>query len=242
MPVHQRASRARLAEVAAYRRGWARGTYVNRVDGDRSPQRRRPPGSSAPAHPRAGQPGPEPPQVIRRPPAPPPSPHAQTQPLRRQTTPPPPATASPASRVPPPRPLATSRKRGKLRWVRTLVTALLVGVLLIGAGITAAAVWFDYKLHREPVLADYPDRPAAGRGTNWLIVGSDSRQGLSAEQQQDLATGGDIGNGRTDTILLVHVPGLGSGAPTTMVSIPRDSYVPIPGHGKDKINAAFATG
>ena len=119
---------------------------------------------------------------------------------------------------------------------------LLVGVLLIGAGIIACAVWFDYKLHREEVLADYPGRPAPGRGTNWLIVGSDSRQGLSAEQQQDLATGGDIGNGRTDTILLVHVPGVGSGAPTSMVSIPRDSYVPIPGHGKDKINAAYATG
>lgn len=146
--------------------------------------------------------------------------------------------------MPPPRPQAptTPRKRGKLRWVRRVVSVLLVAVLLIGACILGGAIWFDYKLHREQVLADYPDRPAAGRGTNWLIVGSDSRQGLSAEQQQDLATGGDIGNGRTDTILLVHVPGVGSGAPTTMVSIPRDSYVPIPGHGKDKINAAFAMG
>ncbi|WP_139809438.1 LCP family protein, partial [Mycobacterium avium] len=72
--------------------------------------------------------------------------------------------------------------------------------------------------------------------------GSDSRQGLSAEQQQQLATGGDIGDGRTDTILLVHLPGVGSGVAPTMVSIPRDSYVPIPEHGKDKINAAFAMG
>jgi LCP family protein required for cell wall assembly len=115
-------------------------------------------------------------------------------------------------------------------------SALLVGLLLIGA------IWFDTRLHREQVLADYPERPGPGRGTNWLIVGSDSRQGLSAEQQQDLATGGDIGNGRTDTMLLVHVPSLGSANPPTMVSIPRDSYVPIPGHGKDKINAAFAMG
>ncbi|MGB8390452.1 LCP family protein, partial [Mycobacterium sp.] len=84
--------------------------------------------------------------------------------------------------------------------------------------------------------------PGPGRGTNWLLVGSDSRQGLTPEQQQDLATGGDIGSGRTDTILFVHVPQLWSGTPTTMVSIPRDSYVPIPGHGKDKINAAFAMG
>jgi LCP family protein required for cell wall assembly len=97
-------------------------------------------------------------------------------------------------------------------------------------------------LHREPVLMDYLNRPGAGRGTNWLLVGSDSRQGLTPEQQRDLATGGDIGNGRTDTILLVHVPQFGSSNPTTMVSIPRDSYVPIPGHGQDKINSAFAIG
>lgn len=123
-----------------------------------------------------------------------------------------------------------------------MVSVLLVTVLLVGAGIIGGAVWFDYKLHREEVLTDYPGRPTAGRGTNWLIVGSDSRQGLTAAQQQDLTTGGDIGNGRTDTILLVHVPGVGSDATPTMVSIPRDSYVPIPGHGKDKINAAFAMG
>jgi LCP family protein required for cell wall assembly len=92
------------------------------------------------------------------------------------------------------------------------------------------------------VLADYADRPGATRGTNWLLVGSDSRAALTPEQQAELATGGDLGNGRTDTIMVVHVPGLGSSAPTTMVSIPRDSYVPIPGYGSDKINAAFALG
>lgn len=123
-----------------------------------------------------------------------------------------------------------------------MVSFLVVAVLLIGAGLVAGAVWFDTKLHREQVLADYPERPAPGRGTNWLIVGSDSRQSLSAAQQQDLATGGDIGDGRTDTILLVHVPGVGSSVPTALVSIPRDSLVPIPDHGKDKVNAAFSMG
>ena len=122
------------------------------------------------------------------------------------------------------------------------MSVLLVVVLLLGAGIVGGAMWFDTKMHREPVLADYAERPSPGRGTNWLLVGSDSRQNLSAEQQQELATGGDIGNGRTDTILLVHVPALWSDTPTTIVSIPRDSYVPIPDHGKDKINAAFAIG
>ena len=120
--------------------------------------------------------------------------------------------------------------------------AVLIGLLLAGAGILGGAIWLDTTLHREQALTDYPDRPAPGRGTNWLLVGSDSRQGLSAEQQQDLATGGDVGSSRTDTILLVHVPEFWSSTQATMVSIPRDSYVPIPGHGKDKINAAFAMG
>lgn len=179
--------------------------------------------------------------MIPRPNVPPPSPTAETQPLHR-AIPPAPTPVGPAQRQPPPRPRAPSAPRKRRRWLRILLSALLVVVLLVGAGIVAGVVWFDGRLHREQVLADYADRPAPGRGTNWLIVGSDSRQTLSAAQQQDLATGGDIGDGRTDTILLVHLPGVGSGVPTTMVSIPRDSYVPIPEHGKDKINAAFGMG
>ncbi len=110
-------------------------------------------------------------------------------------------------------------------------------VALVGLG-----GWIDHSLHRAAVFADYPNRPAAGHGTTWLLVGSDSRNDLSPQQQTELATGGDTGNGRTDTIMLIHVPGLGSSVPTTMVSIPRDSYVPIPGQGRDKINAAFSLG
>jgi LCP family protein required for cell wall assembly len=112
---------------------------------------------------------------------------------------------------------------------------MLVGIVGLGG-------WLDGSLHRTAALADYAERPAAGSGTTWLLVGSDSRSGLSPEQQADLATGGDIGSSRTDTIMLVHLPGLGSSAPTTMVSIPRDSYLEIPGHGSDKVNAAFAIG
>lgn len=121
--------------------------------------------------------------------------------------------------------------------VLPLVILTMLAVTVVGAGI-----WIDSSLHRIPALADYPERPARGKGTTWLLVGSDSRQALSPDQQAELATGGDIGNGRTDTILLVHVPGFGSSTPTTMVSIPRDSYVPVPGSGEDKINAAFAIG
>jgi LCP family protein required for cell wall assembly len=128
------------------------------------------------------------------------------------------------------------------RRVRVVAFTLLIGSLLASAGIIGGAVWLDTTLHREQALTDYPDRPGQGRGTNWLLVGSDSRQGLTAEQQQELATGGDIGSSRTDTVLLVHLPELRSETPATVVSIPRDSYVPIPGHGKDKINSAFAMG
>lgn len=80
-------------------------------------------------------------------------------------------------------------------------------------------------------------RPAEQPGTTFLLVGSDSREGLSAADRSRLKTGGDVGQ-RTDTIMLLHT---GSGPPL-LLSIPRDSIVPIPGRGTNKINAAFAFG
>jgi LCP family protein required for cell wall assembly len=115
-------------------------------------------------------------------------------------------------------------------------------LVLAVAGAVGTGLWIDSTLHRVAALTDYADRPAEGKGTTWLLVGSDSRQGLTPEQQNELATGGDMGSGRTDTIMVVHVPAFGSSTPTTMVSIPRDSYVDIPDNGTDKINAAFVYG
>lgn len=178
-------------------------------------------------------PEPEPSQVIRRDPGYRPPVTQPTAALRRR---------QPAGRRPPPAHPEKPRRRRKRAWGQLISLSLLIALLLVSAGILGGALWMDTTLHREPVLTDYPGRPASGRGTTWLLVGSDSRQGLTVEQQQALATGGDIGNGRTDTILLVHVPAFGSDTPTTMVSIPRDSYVPIPGYGRDKINSAFAMG
>ncbi len=82
-------------------------------------------------------------------------------------------------------------------------------------------------------------RPADGPGTTYLLVGSDSREGLTPAQEHDLGTGAASG-GRTDTIILLHVSD-GSG-PNVMLSIPRDSYVSVPGHSQNKINAAYAFG
>ncbi len=83
------------------------------------------------------------------------------------------------------------------------------------------------------------ERPTDTSGYNYLLVGSDSREGLTTEQRKKYATGDAAGN-RTDTIMLVHVSE--SGGKPVMVSLPRDSYVPIPGHGRDKINAAYSIG
>ncbi|QGU01095.1 Regulatory protein MsrR [Corynebacterium kalinowskii] len=128
------------------------------------------------------------------------------------------------------RPTRRRQAPGCLRGVGAL---LLVAVLLL-AGVF---LWADTKLTRVEALPD--DRIANTAGTNWLLVGSDSRQGLSEDQIAELNTGGDIGVGRTDTIMLLHIPR--SGQPT-LISIPRDSYVNIPGHGEDKINSAFTIG
>ena len=81
------------------------------------------------------------------------------------------------------------------------------------------------------------DRPGDQPGTTYLLVGSDSRADLSAEERKELNTGGAAGQ-RTDTIMLLHT---GDG-PNLLMSIPRDSLVPIPGHGTTKINAAYAFG
>ena len=81
------------------------------------------------------------------------------------------------------------------------------------------------------------DRPSDQPGTTYLLVGSDSRAGLSAEERKKLHTG-DAQSELTDTILLLHT---GDG-PTTLVSIPRDSPLDIPGHGRGKVNSAFGKG
>ncbi|RUQ12672.1 LytR family transcriptional regulator [Corynebacterium genitalium] len=111
--------------------------------------------------------------------------------------------------------------------VLALVIALLIGSVLIA----------DARLNRTAAM---PEQQISGTsGTNWLLVGSDSRTGLSEKDVERLGTGGDLGTVRTDTIMLMHLPLRGK---PTLVSIPRDSYVPVPGYGYDKINAAFSIG
>jgi LCP family protein required for cell wall assembly len=121
---------------------------------------------------------------------------------------------------------------------------VLAALGLLTLMVLALLSYVDRALQRTAALGDYPGRPAGTAGTNWLIVGSDSRAGLTAEQEARLATGDEkaAGGGRTDTIMLMHLPGLTSAAPPTLVSLPRDSSVPVPGYGRLKLNATFALG
>lgn len=131
------------------------------------------------------------------------------------------------------------KARGGRRWLRpkrilTIVAALVVVIIVAGVGTYFS---LNSKLTRIDVLAP---TSLTSDGTNWLIAGSDSRGGLNAKEENALALGHDISGGRSDTIMLLHLPA--NGTRPTLVSIPRDSYLPIPGHGDDKVNAAYAIG
>ena len=81
-------------------------------------------------------------------------------------------------------------------------------------------------------------RPADIPGHLFVLAGSDQRDNLTAEEQKQLGTGSDPGK-RSDVLMLLYVPTSGKAA---LISVPRDSYVTIPGHGKNKINAAYSLG
>ena len=115
-----------------------------------------------------------------------------------------------------------------------ILASLMVVVVLAGV-----AVYFSVnsKLTKASVLVP---TSLTSAGTNWLITGSDSRAGLTRQEENQLALGHDITGSRSDTIMLLHVPA--NGIRPTLVSLPRDSYVYIPGYGRNKLNAAFAFG
>jgi LCP family protein required for cell wall assembly len=169
----------------------------------------------------------------------------RTDPTRRDA-PPPAATARPdagPSDLPPPNlpppgarssPRRTSRPPKRRRWWLRIILGLLLAWLVFLIAVPLWAWSQITKVDAEPDGERPPDQP----GATYLLVGSDSREGLSEEERQELATGGGEGTGRTDTIMLLHT---GDGDPL-LLSIPRDSLVEVPGRGESKINAAFAYG
>lgn len=140
---------------------------------------------------------------------------------------PPPGSARRSSTPPP-------RKRGGGRRGLRVLGLLVAAWLIFLVAVPLYAYSTATKVPFEPSA-----RPDEQRGTTFLLVGSDSRAGLSDEERDQLSTGGDGGGrGRTDTIMLLHT---GSG-PALLMSIPRDSIVEVPGYGTTKINAAYAYG
>ncbi len=107
-------------------------------------------------------------------------------------------------------------------------------ILLFIAGTAGSYFWINGKLNRTVAL---PATTATSAGTNWLIAGSDQRTGISRTERAQLHLGAD-GADASDSLMLLH---MGTGKPV-LISIPRDSYVPIPGHGSNKINAALSIG
>jgi len=129
--------------------------------------------------------------------------------------------------------------RGGRRWLRPRrILAILAGlvVLIVVAGVV---VFFSVSSKLTKIDALVPTSLTSA-GTNWLITGSDSRAGLNTKEENQLALGHDISGQRSDTIMLLHLPA--NGTQPTLVSLPRDSYVPIPGHGYNKLNAAYDFG
>lgn len=101
-------------------------------------------------------------------------------------------------------------------------TALGLVVVLLAVSVSTY-FWADSKVRREVDLSKVEDRPPTGKGTNYLIVGSDSREGLTKEDEKNLHTGAAEGQ-RTDSMMILHTGSNGA----TMMSLPRDSYVTIP--------------
>jgi LCP family protein required for cell wall assembly len=104
------------------------------------------------------------------------------------------------------------------------VLAVLVALGLLGGFLWARSIWDKIdRVEVGHVLS------SSGSGTNYLIVGSDAREGHEE---------GPAGQ-RSDTIMLLHV----EGGDTSIMSIPRDLYVHIPSRGgSSKINAAYNDG
>jgi LCP family protein required for cell wall assembly len=135
--------------------------------------------------------------------------------------------------VKPPTPGQPTRRR-RFPWGRIVLLLLVAWIAYL-----VAVPVIAWKRIDQVDAAPSGARPAEQPGTTYLLVGSDSRKGLTKKENRRLGTGGvgDVGQ-RTDTIMLLHT---GDG-PSLLLSIPRDSIVPIPGHGTTKINAAFAYG
>lgn len=143
---------------------------------------------------------------------------------------------------------AVRSRRSRRRTRRVLVGALTL--LLVGVGAIAGTGWwavehYTGKVSRIPNAfpTNVPEsaRPKDGKGgQTFLLVGVDRRSDLPTTGKDAKVSDWKYGAQRSDTMMLVHIPADHKNA--YVVSLPRDSWVSIPGHGKAKLNAAFSWG
>ena len=131
-------------------------------------------------------------------------------------------------------------------WIRTPVLAF-SGVLALL--VSMFALWganlyltIGGSIEDAPVSGDVLDDPwdFGEKPRNVLLLGSDSREGLSPEEQAAFGSEETVGGQRSDTIILMSIDPQREQA--VVVHFPRDLRVEIPGHGLDKINAAYDYG
>ncbi len=123
---------------------------------------------------------------------------------------------------------------------------LCAGILLIVGGGCWAVEHYTGKVERIPNAfptnvpkAALPP-PSKDGSQTFLLVGLDARSDLPTTGKDAKAAEWKPGAQRSDTMMLVHIPADHKNA--YVVSLPRDSWVSIPGHGKAKLNAAFSWG
>ncbi|WP_435854480.1 LCP family protein [Streptomyces subrutilus] len=143
------------------------------------------------------------------------------------------------------------RGRGdRPRWGVRLAAGLSVVVLGCGAVGHAVMTGLDTGIERVDPFKDMKNRPQAGHGVNFLLVGTDGRDKITPEEKRAYRLGGAPCH-CTDTIMLVHLSADRERA--SVISLPRDSFAEVPAHrdlvtGKDhnahpvKLNAAYAEG
>jgi LCP family protein required for cell wall assembly len=133
--------------------------------------------------------------------------------------------------------ISASRK-ARQRRALLMASGGLSALVLLAAG-TAWALTGYVNSHLVRIDAGTAGTPSSGP-LNILIAGLDERTGLTPRQQQLLHVGRSAGQTNTDTLMLVHVPA--GHRYVKVISLPRDSWVAIPGHGMNKINAALRIG
>ncbi|WP_245727544.1 LCP family protein [Streptomyces vietnamensis] len=132
-------------------------------------------------------------------------------------------------------------------WRKRIKVGSIVLVVAVAAWGIGTYAWASSRMRNEVDLSKVIERPEEGDCTTYLIVGSDSREGMSAEEKKKLHTGSAEGK-RTDSMMVLAACSSGN----TMVSLPRDSWVTIPNfvgsesgkaypaRGGSKLNAAYA--